>query len=174
LFALLDKHSRRANNGYIISTRFFFTIVTGENTLVLNHEITKSIFDGRYSWDGKKKDRREPIAWFPGAYDLKILDLTFGKKNITFLKPFLCIYTNTGAGYSISEHPEKFAKNVCRDFSLDMEKVLWVEKLDREQDIFEIISFVKCGILGDDSIYLIKKRKPRDNEMRLISKVMKE
>ncbi len=39
-----------------------------------------AIFKGRYSWDGKKNDQREPIAWFPGTYDLKIVDLAEGKK----------------------------------------------------------------------------------------------
>ena len=33
------------------------------------------IFNGKYSWDGKKHDNQEPIAWFPGAYNLKIVDL---------------------------------------------------------------------------------------------------
>jgi hypothetical protein len=137
-----------------------------------NPETNRSIFTGRYSWDGKKTDQREPIAWFPGAYDLKIVNLTIGKKNITFLKPFLCIYTNTGAGYSISEHPEKFAKSVCHDFDLEIDKVLWVEQLVPGKTMFEVVNFEKCGILGDDSFYLIKKRPPRENEMRLISNAL--
>ncbi len=128
----------------------------------------KSIFDGRYSWDGTKRDRREPIAWFPGAYDLKIIDLTIGKKGIIFLKPYLCIYTNTGTGYSISENPERFAKNVCSDFELEMDKVLWVEQVERGKDIFEIVVFEKCGRIGDDPLYLTKKRRPHDNEIHLI------
>lgn len=139
---------------------------------MLNPDGNRSIFDGRYSWDGKKKDRREPIAWFPGAYDLKIIDFSVGKKNVIYLKRYLCLYTNTGAGYSISDNPEKFAKNVCHDFSLKMDNVLWVEQLEREKEIFEIITFEKCGILGEDPIYLIKKRKPRDNEIRFIQKAV--
>lgn len=129
-----------------------------------------AIFKGRYSWDGKKNDQREPIAWFPGAYDLKIVDLTEGKKGVTFLKPFLCIYTNTGAGYSISENPEKFAKRICSDFSLEMDKVLWTEQLQDGSDSFEIITFQKCGTVGDSPFYLIRKRKPLANEVKLIKK----
>lgn len=133
-----------------------------------------AIFKGRYSWDGKKNDQREPISWFPGAYDLKIVDLTEGKKGITFLKPYLCIYTNTGAGYSISEHPEKFAKRICSDFFLEIDKVLWTEQLQNGSDSFEIITFKKCGTLGNDSLYLARKRKPLTSEMNLIRKGLAE
>ncbi len=137
-----------------------------------NTEGKRSIFTGRYSWDGKKTDHREPVAWFPGAYDLKIVDLRVGRNNVIFLKPYVCIYTNTGMGFSISKNPEKFIKNLCHDFSLQIDKVLWVEQLERDQDIFDIIIFEKCGILGDDSIYIIKKRKPQENEVRLIRKAL--
>ncbi len=145
-----------------------------EDSLLLISKRNKSIFDGRYSWDGIKRDQREPIAWFPGAYDLKIVDLTIGKENITFLKPYLCIYTNTGSGYSISENPEKFAKNICHDFALQMDKVLWVEQTAKGKDLFEVITFKKCGMTGEDPIYLTVKRKARDNEIRLIKKGLAE
>ena len=132
-----------------------------------------AIFNGRYSWDGKKNDQREPIAWFPGAYDLKIVDLTEGKKGVRFLKPYLCVYTNTGAGYSISEHPEKFAKRICSDFSLEMEKVLWAEQLEIGSDVFEIVNFYKFGTLGDNNtLYLTRKRKPLAGEVKLIKTVL--
>jgi hypothetical protein len=75
-------------------------------------------------------------------------------------------------GFSISKNPEKFIKNLCHDFSLQIDKVLWVEQVERDREIFDIITFEKCGILGDDSIYIIKKRKPQDNEIRLIRKAL--
>ncbi|MDR3629393.1 MAG: hypothetical protein P4L42_03570 [Desulfocapsaceae bacterium] len=129
-----------------------------------------AIFCGRYSWDGRKTDQREPVAWFPGAYDLRIIDLTEGMKGITFLKPVLCIYTNTGTGYSISEHPERFAKRICSDFSLEIDKVLWVEQLQHGSDSFEIITYKQCGILGGNSLYLTLKRRPLPRELNLIRK----
>jgi hypothetical protein len=140
----------------------------------MNEEMDMAIFKGRYSWDGKKNDQREPIAWFPGAYDLKIVDLTEGKKGISFLKPFLCIYTNTGSGYSISENPEKFAKRICSDFSLQMDKVLWTEQLQNGSDSFEIIMFEKCGNLGNNPRYLTRKRTPLPSEINLIKKGLAE
>ncbi len=127
-----------------------------------------AIFDGRYSWTGKKEDYLDPIAWFPGAYELKIIDLNEKIKGVSFVRPYLCVYTNTGYGHSISANPEKFAKRICYDFSLKLEKVLWVEQSKETPGKFEIIVFKKCGKLSDDSFYQVEKRKPTPGELTLI------
>lgn len=129
-----------------------------------------AIFDGRYSWSGKKEDHRDPVAWFPGAYDLKIIDLSKNNPGVTFLRPFLCIFKGTGVGHSISATPEKFAKRICFDFSLEMERVLWVEQDREEPDKFEVVDFKKWGNLSEDSFYQSRKRKPTKGELTLISR----
>ncbi len=130
----------------------------------------KSIFHGRYSWDGTKKDGREPISWFPGAYDVKITNLAHSIESISYIRPYLCVFTNTGKGYSVSSNPEKFAQRICDDFSLQIEKVLWVEQVEPGSNTFEIVTFKKKGQLGEKSFYSIKKRKPMDHELQLIYK----
>ena len=127
------------------------------------------IFDGRYSWDGKKDNNKDPISWFPGAYDLKIVNLS-SKTTITHIKPYLCVFTNTGRGYSVSANPEKFAKRICEDFSLDIEKVLWVEQIEIDSGKYEIITFKMRGQLGENTFYTMEKRKPMPNELSFIEK----
>lgn len=130
----------------------------------------KSIFHGRYSWDGTKKDGREPISWFPGAYDVRITNLAKATESISYIRPYLCVFTNTGKGYSVSSNPEKFAQRICEDFSLQIDKVLWVEQVEPDSENFEIVTFKKRGQLGERSFYAIKKRKPMVHELRLIQK----
>lgn len=132
-----------------------------------------AIFDGRYSWSGKREDQHEPIAWFPGAYDVKIVDLREKNKNVSFLKPYLCIFTNTGKGHSVSANPERFAKRLCIDFSLELEKVFWVEQEKDNRDHFEVINFIKCGRLSETAFYQVKKRVPTQGELALINKCLK-
>lgn len=132
------------------------------------------LFNGRYSWDGTKKTDREPIAWYPGAYDLKIIDRTGEGDEISHLKPYICIYTGTGEGQSISDNPEKFVKQICYDFSLPMEKVLWVEDLATEIDRYLVISFKERGRMGDRIFYNVEKRKPFPGEMRLLLKELSQ
>jgi len=131
-----------------------------------------TLFNGRYSWDGTKKDGREPIAWFPGAYDLKIFARADDKSGIKHLKQYTCIYSKTGDGQSVSEKPEKFAREICADFSLDFEKVLWVEDLLTEKNRYVIVMFNRSRKVGDTVLYTTSKRTPFNAEKRWIEEVL--
>lgn len=128
------------------------------------------IFAGRYSWDGKKHTNEEPIAWFPGTYNLKIFDLTDGKGGVAHLKPFICIYSKTGEGMSISENPEKFAKHICGEFSLAFDKVLWAEEMPADSGQYEVVVFTESGRLGSSFFYRTSRRKPIAGEIKLIQR----
>jgi hypothetical protein len=127
-----------------------------------------AIFAGRYRWDGTKKGEHEPIAWFAGSYDVKIFKLASASEKIQHLKPFICIYAMTGEGQSISAHPEKFAKQICNDFSLELERVMWVEDLLRKEDRYEIVLFVRSGKLGETIFYRTEKRMASEREVHMI------
>ncbi len=129
-----------------------------------------SLFDGRYSWDGTKKSSDRPIAWFPGSYNLKIIDCSKADQSIEQLKSHICIFSETGEGQSIYAHPEKFAQQICNDFSLSMERVLWVEEFCRDKDKYDIILFTRSGKLGDKFFYRTKRRKALAKEIALIEK----
>lgn len=126
------------------------------------------IYAGIYSWDGKKTDHREPIAWFPGSYHLKIFDVRNESSPVQHLKPYICIYAETGEGMSISANPEKFARRICIDFNLDIDKVMWVEELGESTGNFEVVVFSPKGKLGDITLYSIAKRSPMDGELKSI------
>lgn len=132
------------------------------------------VFAGRYSWDGKKHDEQDPIAWFPGSYNLKIFRLVDKGAGVRHLKPYICIYSKTGEGMSISENPEKFAKKVCNDFSMEIEKVLWAEELGDNTGDFDVVMFTKSGQIGATSFYNMEKRKPLKGEKKLIDKHLRE
>ena len=127
-----------------------------------------AIFNGRYRWDGTKKDNLEPIAWFPGSYDVKIIDRSIAEEKVQHFKPFICLYARTGEGQSISDSPEKFAKRICADFSLDMERVFWVEDLLTENDRYEVILFTRSGKMGKSVFYRTEKRKALALEVKMI------
>lgn len=129
-----------------------------------------TLFSGRYRWDGTKKDNREPIAWSPGAYDIQIFQYGATSDKIQHLKSHVCVYARTGEGHSISANPEKFAKQICRDFSLELERVLWVEDHLRDEERYEVIVFTRSGRVGNDIFYKITKRKPVEHETALIRK----
>ena len=132
------------------------------------------IYQGKYSWDGKKHDELEPIAWFPGSYDLKIIAMPDGGKGrVRYLKPYLCIFARTGEGLSISANPEKFAKRICAEFALELEKVLWVEDLLSGPEGFEVVGFRKTGKIGDTPFYRIERRRATAGELEMIAREIK-
>ena len=126
------------------------------------------IFDGRYRWDGTKTGEDDPIAWSPGAYDVKIFKYAASSGKVQHLKPVVCVYTSTGEGQSISAHPEKFAKQICNEFGLEMERVLWVEDLQTEQDRYQVVSFTQSMKIGKTVFYRTDKRKAMAREILAI------
>lgn len=130
-----------------------------------------AIYNGIYRWDGTRSDDREPIAWSPGAYDIKIFKCV-SSGNVQHLKSHVCIYAGTGEGHSISAKPEKFAKQICNDFSLDMERVLWIEDHLTDDERYEVVMFTRSAKVGKDIFYRTDKRKPLEREMNMIEKEM--
>jgi hypothetical protein len=127
-----------------------------------------AIFNGRYRWDGTKKDDLDPVAWYPGSYDVKILDCSGSEGKVTHFKTAICLYARTGEGQSISANPEKFVKRICNDFSLVIERVLWVEDLLTEKDRYVIILFTRTGKMGKEFFYRTEKRQALEAEVKMI------
>lgn len=126
------------------------------------------VFNGVYSWDGKKHDDRDPIAWFPGSYHLHIFSIGADGGKVTSMRQHLCMYSETGNGHSISTNPEKFAKYICEDFGLDLERTLWVEINPSKRQKYEVVDYTRRGKMKDVFFYHMKKRQPNDQELQLI------
>jgi len=133
-----------------------------------------AIFAGRYRWDGTKKGDREPIAWFAGSYDVKLFKRAPSSLKVQYLKPYICVYAPTGEGQSISANPEKFAQQLCTDFSLQLEQVLWVEDLLKERNQYEVVMFTRSGKMGDRVFYRTEKRLALESEVRMIQRELSE
>lgn len=135
--------------------------------------LESSIYVGRYSWDGVKRDNREPIAWSGGAYDVKIYKRPATTGNVELLKPYVCIYAQTGIGQSISAQPEKFAQHICEDFGLNIERVVWVEDLLKPPGTYEIVQFTRVRKVGKTVLYQTEKRMAELEEIKRIKEEMR-
>jgi hypothetical protein len=129
-----------------------------------------AIFNGRYKWDGTKRGGEEPIAWFAGTYDLKIFKRASSSQKVQHLKPIVCLYAPTGEGQSISANPEKFARKICRDFSLEIERVFWVEDMLTEPERYQVVMFTRSGKMGERIFYRIDKRPAMEAEVAMIQR----
>jgi hypothetical protein len=129
-----------------------------------------TIYHGIYSWDGTKTDSNEPIAWFGGSYSVRIFRRALGSDKVEHLRPYICIFSGTGCGQSISANPEKFAKRICNDFQLDLERVLWVEEAKLGRDRYEIIHFTRSMTMGKTVFYQTEKRAASTIEIKMLER----
>jgi hypothetical protein len=131
------------------------------------------IYDGKFEWDGKKRSERFPISWWPGSYQIKIVDLTDRAPGAVLMRPYLCILSDTGEGFSIKNTFERFALSVCDRFGLDVEKVLWVEENAINENMGA--AMVKAVMkIGGKNIYETTWRPIRPNEMNLVESCLTE
>lgn len=135
--------------------------------------LESSVYVGRYSWDGIKTGDREPIAWSGGAYDVIIYKRPTLRGNVELLKPHVCVYSKTGIGQSISEYPEKFAQHICYDYSLHIDRVVWVENLLCEKDRYDIVQFTRIRKIGNTTLYKTEKRRAEPGEIAQLEDELK-
>lgn len=132
------------------------------------------IFDGKYEWDGKKRSSSPPISWWPGSYRLRIVDLKDLMPDVLHIKPYVCILSDTGHGYSIKNTFEKFAIAVCRDFNLDVDKVLWIENFPGKDKAMCAAMVTPVGAVGGETLYSTTWRPVRPNELQLLNTYLTE
>jgi len=128
------------------------------------------IYHGTYSWDGRKTTSSFPVAWFPGSYDLKIINLEDEAGDVLLMKPYVCLYKTTGEGYTVAIRPDKFAEVISSEFGIDIEKTIWADLSNGDLANSEIITFSNKCRMGDRNYYLVKKRNPLDGELTLLKK----
>lgn len=89
------------------------------------------LHDFIYEWDGKSKDGEKPISWWPGSYRVKIVKLAQEDSDISYLIPTAVILKNEktepGKDTSLRNYIHTFADKICKQYTLDMEKTLWIE-----------------------------------------------
>jgi hypothetical protein len=127
------------------------------------------IFDGKYSWSGKKNSEFHPISWWAGAYWLKIIDLSKNGDSVLMLKPIIVIVADTGEGASATNCASELVKSICRDFDLDIRKVLWVEYHPGPPDHMKIGKFTSMATLHEETLYTTAWRPIRRDELEMIS-----
>lgn len=134
----------------------------------------KIIFDDRYEWSGKKTGRRNPVNWWGGACHLKILDLAAGKSGVPMIKPIVIIIKDTSEGSSSKICAPELVKYVCRDFQLDIHKLLWIEYNPVPEPGFEVARFQPVAEISDETLYTVNWRPIRPNELEMIKPFCQE
>ena len=130
------------------------------------------IYDGKYVWDGKKDGDHKPVSWWPGSHYLTIFDFSGEKSDVVMLKPFVVLASDSKEGYSVEKRYQDLVKAVCREFKLDIEKLLWVRYgRDSKSDMKVAVLKLLSG-KGPYTVYDLKWRDVMPNERKLVDALM--
>ena len=126
------------------------------------------VYDGKYTWAGNTSQKKRPISWWQSAYRLRIVDLSRDAPGVVFLKPFMVFFSDTGEGASVTNCLPDLAKQICEDFHLDLNRVLWVEDRPVSEGRFRVATFQPVARLGADRFYQVVWRVATPGELDLI------
>ena len=127
------------------------------------------IYDGEYSWKGKSTAKKRPISWWRSSYRLRIVDVSRDAPGIVFLKPHVVLFADTGEGASVTNCLPDLAKQICEDFELDLNRVVWVEDRPEIKERFRVAVFRPVARLGSDVFYQVAWRAAIPSELNLIT-----
>lgn len=126
------------------------------------------LHDTIYEWDGKSSDGEKPVAWWPGAYRIRIVDLTTGRPGMIHLKSWAVICRNRDKGTSIRNCIENFARKVSQKYELNIDRVLWVEIEQKDPKDVQIATLKKVSPMGGNDLYSSSWRPAKPNELQLL------
>lgn len=127
------------------------------------------VYDGEYSWRGSTRAKKRPISWWRSSYRLRIVDVSRDAPDVVFLKPHVVLFADTGEGASVTNCLPDLAKQICRDFDLDFNRVVWVEDRPDVKQRFRVAVFRPVARLGRDVFYQVAWRAAASSELNLIN-----
>lgn len=127
------------------------------------------LHDFTYEWDGKSKDGEKPIAWWPGAYRVKIVQIGDDTGEIQHLFPIIVILKSIKTGdklsVSLRNYIHNFAEKLSEIYDLDINKVLWVE-LGEDTKVAHLNPDRK---LPNQILYTVSWRDAHPHELEMIA-----
>ncbi len=102
------------------------------------------------------------------AWHLRVFDFSMGRPEVHFVRPTAVIAVRSETGIYKASCAESLGRSVCRDFDLDVGKVLWVEQFDPGLDELQVAVFKAHARYGSDLVYKIDWRPIQANELASI------
>ena len=135
------------------------------------------LYEGVYEWDGKSKGGEAPICWWPGSYQIRIVDLSSGYTGLLFLRTHAVIFKNRGKGTYLKNYIQNFAKKISAKYNLIVEKTLWVEVANENAQVpgeIKIANLECITSMAGNKLYAASWRPERPNELKLLKPWLKD
>jgi hypothetical protein len=127
------------------------------------------IFDGTYRWKAPMTPASRAFRkkWEMSC-DLKVIDLSLSHPDVTHLKRFVVVASETTPGPMKTSVADTLGRRIFRDFKLNRHNVLWIEGRWNHYESMEVATFSPDPASGLETRYRISWRPMLSNELLLI------
>ena len=131
-------------------------------------------FDGTYRLQRRDDAPSKSMGRWACAWRLRIIDLSMSRPSVKHIKPIIVVATQTGEGLFKTTCAESMGRRICRDFTLDIAEILWIEHFPDNPDRMYVASFRPKSYFGHETFYDIDWRLIRPNEIEAIKPFIPE
>jgi hypothetical protein len=125
------------------------------------------LFDGLYRLQREEDVPSQPISRWAYSWRLRIIDLSLYQPEVEHLRPHVVVASQTGEGIFKTTCAESLGKRICKDFSLKINDILWVEHFPNESALY-IATFKPKLHVGPEVFYTVEWRSILPNELESI------
>jgi len=127
-------------------------------------------YDGIYRLQRKEDAKvREGNAW-----RLRVINFALSQPEVKHLKPIALVATHISEGIFKTTCAESMGKRICRDLSLDVDHLLWIEHYPNEQPPMYVAVFTPKASFGPEQFHSVTWRPIRPNEFNAIRPFISE
>ena len=130
-------------------------------------------YDGIYRLKPLDTDKI-PIRQWTAAWRVRIIDLSFNRPEVQYLRPRVVVAVQTGAGSMKTSCAESLGRRICRDFDLNTEQILWVEQFKENPERYYVATFIQRPYMGPENWDSVTWRPVRPNEISAIKPFIPE
>jgi len=132
------------------------------------------VYDGIYRLKRYKntfiKGSKYPVC----KWRLRIIDFSLSRPDVKYLRPFAVVAIQTGCGLFKTSCAESMGKRICRDFNLDINKILWAEMFCDKPEKLYVACFKPKYCFRAEIFYSTNWRLIRQNEFQAINHFIPE
>ena len=131
------------------------------------------LFDGTYCLQRREDKSPNADRNWGCSWRLRLFDFSISHPDVKHLRPYAVVATQTGEGIFKTTCAESLGKRICRDFSLEIDSILWIEHYPDEPALY-VAMFKPKSYFGHEIFYSIDWRPIRPNELQLIQPFIPE
>ncbi len=126
------------------------------------------LYDGTYRLDGTKSTKLKSAKSKLFSWHLRIIDFALSQPDIRHLKSIAVVAIPTDHGLFKTNCAESCGKKICKNFNLDVNKILWVECFPDEPEHMYVAIFKPKYYFGTEIFFQISWRPIMLNELKAI------